>query len=346
MGANFADSRGGVVFEASSTREAAYQGPQLLLDSFWSDRGNRYFVFRYQQLNTALASLPSPTPWTRCSRIARSTQRGPATGLPNPGAGLPTGYRNFGSIGIFEGWRFNDDGSIFNPGGFGGGVGNNLNKFTSHGGVIDGLEYAYQNVYDGTLDPDGWVGGPGNCLVASACPLGAINGQVMQIMKWYNPDAYTSSPQTRHSAYAAGTFDFTDHITAFARSTFATSTTKTRLFPANASFGWEATIPYNPATDSPLNPALNYTTWRWSGRCREPDEPLYANLNFRPTDRRGTGRPASVSVEMSALLGSRICFGLPIRPATAASPDLPEGELRRSRHGEYECGGSSKAVWV
>ena len=139
---------------------------------------------------------------------------------------------------MFEGFRFNDDGSVFMTG-----TGNNLNKYTSHGGWGAGVllsEYLRRHP-----DPDTSVVVPlssravlGSCAV----PIARDPGQITQGLKWYNLDAYTSAPQTRHSMYGSGTFDITDSVTAFARGTFATSTTKTRLFPANASFGWEARL--------------------------------------------------------------------------------------------------------
>ncbi len=118
----------------------------------------------------------------------------------------------------------------------------------------------------------------------------------MSILKWYNPDAYTSSPQTRHSMYASGTFDITDSVTAFARGTFATSTTKTRLFPANASYGWEATIPYNPTTDSPLLPTLAWTNpalFRLPSPIR-PTRCIATRTSFRRHSPAGSGRSGPV----------------------------------------------------
>ena len=53
----------------------------------------------------------------------------------------------------------------------------------------------------------------------------------------------------------------TDRVRAKARATFAESDTSTRLFGTSVVFGWETVIPYNPTTDSPVNPTLN---------CRDP----------------------------------------------------------------------------
>jgi iron complex outermembrane recepter protein len=309
MGANFADGRGNVTFEAESyDREAAFRRNR----SFFTDSYNDptvgspdFFVFGYNGYNSALSfNVPSANAVDALfpnRPIYPATN--PDTGLPNPGANLRTGFRNVGGNGVFEGFRFNNNGTIFNPG-----LGNNLNKFTGNGGVIDGVEYAYQNAYDATL--------PG------------ISGQIMQIAKWYNPDAYTSSPQTRHSAYASGTFDFTDHITAFARSTFATSTTKTRLFPANASFGWEASIPYNPTTDSPLLPTLDYNNIALvRAAVANPNDPLYRNPNFRPTGQTGAlAAQHPVSVEAAVLLNSRtnLFTGAPAQTASWVLETFPK----------------------
>jgi iron complex outermembrane recepter protein len=289
FGTNFADGRGNVTLETEYyKREASFRRNRDFYTDSYSDPtvgSPDFFVFGYNGMNSALSF--NLTGNAALDALFPNRPVYPATdanGLPNPGAGLQTGFRNTGGIGIFEGWRFNRDGSIFNPGAFGAGAGNNINKFTSHGGVIDGKEYALQNVYDGTL--------------------GAVQGQVMNIIKWYNPDAYVSSPQTRHSFYASGNFDLTDSISIYSRATFANSTTKTRLFPANASFGWEASIPYNPTTDSPLNPALNYAdTALLRLAIADPTNALYRNPNFIPTGAAGAQHP--VSVEMSVLLNSR-----------------------------------------
>src|SRR5690606_34491429 len=83
----------------------------------------------------------------------------------------------------------------------------------------------------------------------------------------------------------------------------------TRLFPANASFGWEATIPYNPTYDSPVDPSIDET---------DPAEVAAALAGLRPNPTfipTGTADPDGpgpllgaqhpVTPELALLLNSR-----------------------------------------
>ena len=126
-------------------------------------------------------------------------------------------------------FRFNPDGSVFST------SGDTLYKYQ---GPLDGQQFALVTKYDDTIP---------------------LQGQEISQLKWNNPDAYVSAPQERYSFMASGHYDITDKITFFSRATFAQSKTKTWLIPTNASFGWEASIPFNAATDSPVDPTLDYS---------------------------------------------------------------------------------------
>lgn len=174
--------------------------------------------------------------------------------------------------GFVQGLRFNPDGSLFSL------QGNNLYKFK---GPIDGQEYAIQRAYNGTI---------------------ATRGQEIDTLKWNNQQALVSSPQDRYSFFLSGTYDITDTISVYGRSTWAESKTETLLLPTNASFGWEASVPFNPATDSPIDPSLNYT-----------DQAVVASVLANPSAFRNPGYIASgqpgaqhpVPTELAALLLSR-----------------------------------------
>ncbi|MEO8309414.1 MAG: TonB-dependent receptor [Pseudomonadota bacterium] len=279
FGTNFAEGRGNVTFETEYySRDPAYRRNRSFFTDSYSDPytgSPDFFVFGYNGFNTAFSFNPPNV------NTLNALFPGRVPYTSGPATGQTTQVRGFGNtFGIFEGFRFNADGSVFATG-----SGDNLAKYISHGGPIDNGEYERQYAYDGTL-------------------LSGQPGQIVETLKWYNPDAYTSSPQTRHSMYAAGTFDITDSVTAFARGTFATSTTKTRLFPANASYGWEATIPYNATTDSPLLPTLNWNDPAVvAAAVANPTAAAYRNPNFIATGAAGAQHP--VSVEMSALMNSR-----------------------------------------
>jgi hypothetical protein len=140
-----------------------------------------------------------------------------------------TGFRNVGA-GFVARYRFNPDGTLFPV------VGDNLSL--SHG-IVDGVEYASQTVLDGTtLDPNDTAG----------------------ILKWNTQDAIVLAPQNRWSFFTRSTFDITEGVEVFANMNFARSNSATRLnYGSTASFGWEATVPFNAATDSPIDPSLDYT---------------------------------------------------------------------------------------
>ena len=130
------------------------------------------------------------------------------------------------------------------------------------------------------------------------------NTQPMQGLKWHNSQALVSAPQERYSFFASGKYDFSDRITFNARATLAESETETLLFGTNAIFGWEGIVQYNPTTDSPLLPTLNYNDAAVvAAAVANPTNPAYANPSFRPTGSAGAQHP--VPVELAALLNSR-----------------------------------------
>lgn len=262
MGTNFDGGRGNVTFGVEYyKREAAYEKNRDFYKRAWADPtvGGDFFVFGYNGYNTAF-SFNNPSAATAEAIMG------------NP-------VRAFGSPGSFEGYRFNNDGSLFVTG-----SGNNIGKYLAGGGVIDNYNYAVQHAYDGTIEQ---------------------RGQLIDTLKWNYTEAYASSPQERYSLFASGRYDLTDNIEFYARGTWAESKTRTRLFPANASFGWEASIPYNPVTDSPVDPTLDWTDPN-RVRAALADETAwqaYANPNFIGTGQPGAQHP--VPVEFAILLNSR-----------------------------------------
>jgi len=112
-------------------------------------------------------------------------------------------------------------------------------------GPTDGTGgFALQNVYDPSqVNPSGVTG-------------------LIQNVKWNNPLATISEPQTRYSFFANGTYDITDKIQAYTNARYAQSRTYTLLpTPTTAIFGWDAEVPFNAPTDSPILPsAVNNTT--------------------------------------------------------------------------------------
>jgi outer membrane receptor protein involved in Fe transport len=277
LGSNFADGRGNVTVGLETyDRKAAYEKNRSFYTNAWKDPtvGGDFFVFGYNGYNSAF-SFNAPNVATLNAIFANRPvyTDGPATGLQ-------TGVRAFtNAFGLFEGFRFNKDGSVFTTA-----SGNNLWKYLQGGGVIDNYEYAIQRAYDGTIG----VGG------------NQVFGQVIDTLKWNNIDAYVSAPQKRYSIFASANYDITDSVKFFARGVWAESRTKTRLFPANASYGWEATIPYNPTIDSPIDPGINETD---PAEVAAALAGLRPNPNFRPTGSPGAQHP--VTPEFALMLNSR-----------------------------------------
>ncbi len=183
-----------------------------------------------------------------------------------------TGFRNLGT-GFVARYRFNPDGTLFPV------VGDNLSLSN---GIIDGVEYAAQNVLDGTtLDPN----------------------DVAQVLKWNTQDAIVLAPQNRWSFFTRSNFDVTDEISVFANATFARSNSQTRLnYGSTASFGWEASVPFNAAVDSPIDPNLDYRDPAIVAAV-QANPAAFANPGFIPSGTSGAQHP--VVPELAILLLSR-----------------------------------------
>src|SRR5262249_34879639 len=106
----------------------------------------------------------------------------------------------------------------------------------------------------------------------------------------------------RYSLYASGKYDITDNVTFFSRVNYAESKTRTLLLPTNASFGWEADVPYNPTTDSPVDPTLNYQNAATVAAVLA-NPAAFANPGFKAHGVTGAQHP--VPVELAVLLNSR-----------------------------------------
>jgi iron complex outermembrane receptor protein len=183
-----------------------------------------------------------------------------------------TNYRGLGP-GFVARYRFNNDATLAPV------VGNTLSLFD---GTIDGVEYARMNVLDSTtIAPD----------------------DVTQNLKWNAIDAYASSPQDRYSFFTQANYEITDDISMFARSNFARSNSTTRLnYGSTASFGWEGTVPFNAAVDSPIDPTLNYRDTAVAAAVLA-NPGAYANPSFIGHGSPGAQHP--VPTELAMLLLSR-----------------------------------------
>ena len=127
-------------------------------------------------------------------------------------------------------------------------------------------------------------------------------------MKYNETEGYTSNPQTRFSFMGSGTYDISDTLTFQSSARFAQSRTETFLAGTNASFGWEVSVPYNATTDSPVNPALNYSDPAVVAAVLA-NPAAFANPNFIAHGAAGAQHP--VPVQMAILLNSRPIQSVP-----------------------------------
>jgi outer membrane receptor protein involved in Fe transport len=152
----------------------------------------------------------------------------------------------------------------------------------------------------------------------------------IETLKWNNPLAYVSSPQTRYSFFANGNYDITDSISFYTNARFAQSRTQTLLpTPTTATFGWEANVPYNPNTDSPILPgAITSTSTKdqvaavynqFSNNPTATNNPFW-NPNYVPVGTKGAQHP--VPWQLAMLLNSRATGPTP--GTGGPSPCFPE----------------------
>jgi outer membrane cobalamin receptor len=183
------------------------------------------------------------------------------------------------------------------------------NVFRQFNFNADATSVFVSNSQAGLYNADGsprFTGGPNFTFYPLSIFDASVPGNTttMEGLKWHNREAIVLAPQERYSFFGSGNYDLTDKVSFFARATMAESETRTVLFGTNAIFGWEATVPYDPAIDSPLNPALDYQDSAVvAAAVADPTNPAYANPGFIATGQPGAQHP--VPVQLAALLNGR-----------------------------------------
>lgn len=188
-------------------------------------------------------------------------------------------------------FNFNADGTVF--------VGGSAGGMSRYKGPTNDGEYLPQTTLDGSIPP---------------------GDKTMNNIKWYSQDAYTSAPQERYSFFASGNFDLTDTVNLYARGNFAESKTKTVLFGTSVVSGWETAVPYNPLTDSPIDPNLNYADAAVV-RAVAANPAAYRNPGFIPTGSANANFP--VPAELAILLNARPTKNAPWQPQWNPDNSLP-----------------------
>ena len=204
-------------------------------------------------------------------------------------------------------YYFNPDGSIFINGSAAG-----FTNFQNSGMYATSPKYTLQNVYDNSVPS--YSGG----VINPAAP------QLTKQLKYNFTDGWTEGPQERYSFMLNGHYNITDKIRFNSHATFEQSTTKTLLAGNSAIFGWEADIPYDPATDSPLDPTLTYDAATAAAYAADPAGFLAANPNpgFIPHGTAGAQHP--VPADLAVLLNSRTAaWNFIGGPFANGGPDQP-----------------------
>ena len=279
MGTKFADGRGNVVFAAEYyNREASYEKNRDFYKKGWADPtvGGNFLGFIFG-LNGPNFNTGAFSPNALGAILGKA-------------GNLTVGSSGVGNIGL----RFNPDSTIFDP------TGNNAASFKL---PIDGLRYSYVTAFNDSFANNTSVYGTGTAPNPAAPAL-------IQKIKYNEIDGYAGSPQTRYAFMGSGQFDVTDHVQFYSSARFSQSRTTTYLAGTNASFGWEATVPYNPVTDSPVvaqgtlvgGVAVDYKNAATvSAILANPA--AYANSGFIATGAAGAQHP--VPLQMAILLNSR-----------------------------------------
>ncbi|MBK9251583.1 MAG: TonB-dependent receptor [Proteobacteria bacterium] len=290
-GTPIAEGRGNLVFAAEYyDRKASYDKNRRFYTDSYADPtvGGNFIGFVMGANGYASSTTRFGSPNLAAVRVV--------AGAPNTAAGNVCGFSTVvnGPNCANAGFRFNPDGSVFLPGN----TPWNLQTFDR---ALDDFRYSRQTVYSG---------GYCNSSNVALCPTGPTLGQ---IVKYNETEGYTSSPQSRYSFMGSAKYDITDSLQLMSSARFAQSNTETFLAGTNASGGWGVTVPYNPTTDSPILPTLDYTNYAvMQAALANPNDPAYRNPNFIPHGTAGAQHPVPVS--MAILLNSR--------PAIASQPGV------------------------
>ena len=301
MGTKIADGKGNLIMGAEwYDRKGAFQRNRDFYTRTWTDpnapqqaaAGPVLFVQGYNGYDSGTAP-PSAAAMATLFPNRPLNARGAPLVYPYPQSGI---IQNL----------------YFNPGG---GIWAQTGPIGTSGfsGPTSGGGYGLQNALDTTMPNNSTAPAPNE----------------IQTLKWNNPLAYVSSPQTRYSFFANGNYDITDNIQFYTNARFAESRTQTLLpTPTTATFGWEADVPYNAATDSPINPALINSTTPQSTlsaiAASFAANPTSSNPNWNPTfvpiGTKGAQHP--VPWQLALLMDSRKTGASPL--AGGPSPCFPQ----------------------
>jgi iron complex outermembrane recepter protein len=281
MGTKIADGKGNLIMGMEYyNRDESYQKNHSFFSSSWNDPYTSATNSFFSTEGTAGFFTEGAAPSAAAENVIFAN-RIAAGGSPY----------SFGGSSIFQELNFNPGGSIFT---------NNGPVGTSgYTGPTSGNGFGLQYGYD-----------PAVANNATATPPG-----VVESWRHNDTDADLSSPQTRYSFFANGTFDITDQVQFYTNARFAESLTTTRLSaPPSVIYGWDPQIPYNEATDSPILPsAITPQSTQaqvqavYNAFIANPTTNAYTNPGYIPNGATGAEHP--VPWQFALLLNSRSVFG-------------------------------------
>ena len=277
FGTDFADGRGNITLAVEHyNREAAYERNRSYYTNQWKDpnQGSDDLFFYgsggYNNAADRVGFVPSGAPNTPNDATMRAL------------LGTPAGTGFHSTSATTHQYRFGPNGEVLSI------FGANNARWDSLG-LIDGQRIAPITIFDNSNGV-----APGT--------------SVIQSLKFNDQNALASAPQKRYSFFTDAHYDITDNLTVSARVNFGQNKTHTRLYPTVPISGWEARATFNPTTDSPVNPAIDWTNSANVAAYRA-NPAAFANPNFIPTGSvNATGASIAghpVSPEVAIMLLSR-----------------------------------------
>lgn len=306
LGTKFSDGRGSIISGLEYyNRGATYENNRSFYTNAWTDPNapqvgsNAIFVQGYSGYATLLAAPNAG------AVAALFPQRAGASSILSYNPNAP---------GIFNTYNINPGGSLFTM--------NGPLATSGYTGPTSSGGYGLVNTFDAS-QPN----------VAGSPPPAVDQG-----LKFNNPLTLLSEPQKRWSFFTNATYDITDKVQFYVNTRFADSLTTTLLgTPTTAIYGWEANIPFNATTDSPINPSvtnqiLNMPAAQQQAAFQQlaasfQANPSKTNPNYNPSFKGNgvSGAQHPVPWQLALLLDSRGQNGMPAgavfgMPATGGAP--------------------------
>ena len=297
MGSKIADGKGNIIMGLEYyNRDESYQKNHSFYSDSWNDPNTSATNSFFSQEGTSGIFTEGAAPSAAAENVLFANRVASGTSI-----------YGYGASSIFQTLNFNPGGSLY--------LLNAPVSTSGYTGPTSGNGYGLQNGYDSTVANN-----------AAAPPPG-----VVQNWRHNDVDASLSSPQTRYSFFANGTFDITDKVQFYTNARFAESLTATRLSaPPSIIYGWDPQVPYNETTDSPILPsAITPSSTQaqiqavYNAFAANPTSNAYINPQFVPTGTAGAQHP--VPWQFALLLNSRSVFGLGIPLGTPGFTSAADG---------------------